>query len=174
MEILEALKLIEPGLPSNVKNSVWADLGCGSGVFTNALAKVLGNGNKIFAVDKQMNFVSQHEASHSEIEFIKANFERDELPFSNLDGILMASSLHYIKDKTALLHKLQRHIKPAGQWIIVEYDTEKVNQWVPYPITFKALTHFFSDNGFNTIRKIGERNSVYGNDKMYVCVLKQS
>jgi len=171
MEIAEASKLISPGLPDHVQHSVWADLGCGSGVFTHALAKALGSGNKIFAVDRQKSLVNL-QVMYAEIEFIKADFERDELPFVNLQGIVMANSLHYIKDKPALLNKLRNHLTPDGQWIIVEYDTEKANPWVPYPITFNQLATLFAEQGFNDVRKIGERNSIYGSDKMYGCMIK--
>jgi ubiquinone/menaquinone biosynthesis C-methylase UbiE len=92
------------------------------------------------------------------------------LPVNNLDGILMANALHYVKDKNVVIKKLAKHLKPAGQFIIVEYDTEQSNQWVPYPISFSRLQETFSAEGYNDIKKIGERRSVYRGGKMYAAL----
>ena len=80
--------------------------------------------------------------------------------------------LHYVKDKPAFIEKIKKHLKPAGQLIIVEYDTVRQNRWVPYPISFENLIETFSRAGFNQIKKIGERNSVYRTEKMYAACIK--
>ena len=56
--------------------------------------------------------------------------------------------------------------------IIIEYDTVRQNRWVPYPISFENLVQTFSAAGFSSIKKIGERNSVYRSEKMYAAVIK--
>ncbi|HOX84170.1 MAG TPA: hypothetical protein PLS08_14165, partial [Chryseolinea sp.] len=94
-------------------------------------------------------------------------------PFSILDGIMMANSFHYIKDKPLLIEKLSRHLGSEGKLIIVEYDTDRANQCVPYPLPFNQLDVLFNQQGFNSIEKIGEYNSVYNSNKMYACVISR-
>jgi ubiquinone/menaquinone biosynthesis C-methylase UbiE len=167
MKTSDATSLIERGFSSKLLSTHWADLGCGSGVFTNALAGLLGDASKIYAVDRDDQHLKILETYKGEIEFIKLDFIQDPLPFVNLDGILMANSLHFVKDKSAFAEKIKKHLKRNGQLIIVEYDTERQNRWVPYPASFDKLTQIFSAAGFTSIKKIGERNSVYRSEKMY-------
>ena len=52
MQLSEAIELIQKiNIPGN-KPQVWADLGCGDGLFTRALATLLPEGSIIHAVDK--------------------------------------------------------------------------------------------------------------------------
>lgn len=171
MKIAEAIAFIEPGFKNEFPNHRWADLGCGSGTFTKALASLLGNSSKIYAVDKESQRIKSDEASMATIEFVKLDFIRDTLPFSDVDGILMANALHYVKDKPAFIEKLRNLLTADGQLVIVEYDTEIRNPWIPYPISFDNLTKTFPSYGFRRIQKIGERSSIYRADKMYACLI---
>jgi len=170
MTIAEAAELIKPGLEATIQRATWADLGCGSGTFTKALATCLHEGI-IYAVDKESQVLKSSNAV--KIEFLKLDFIHDDLPFSTLDGLLIANALHYVKNKLQFLEKVKKHLKTVGQMIIVEYDTEVKNHWVPYPMSFQNLTETFHHAGFTDIKKIGERNSVYNAQKMYACSVKR-
>jgi ubiquinone/menaquinone biosynthesis C-methylase UbiE len=174
MKVSDAISLIEGGFPTKFPNTTWADMGCGSGIFTNALTSLLGGASKIYAVDKDDQHLKIYQTDEIEIEFIKLDFIQDPLPFVNLDGILMANALHFVKDKSAFIEKVKKHLKRNGQLIIVEYDTERQNRWVPYPVSFEKLSEIFSIAGFTSIKKVGERNSVYRSEKMYACSIKYS
>lgn len=174
MLLKEAIHVIQPGFIGNISGEAWADLGCGSGVFTKALASLLGSASIIYAVDKEVQQIKTPEKSAAAIEFITLDFIYDSLPFSNLDGILMANALHYVKDKNSLIEKLKSHMKPDGRFLIVEYDTERANAWVPYPLTFDRLTEIFSTHGFDKVTKIGERKSIYRSDKMFACLIERA
>jgi ubiquinone/menaquinone biosynthesis C-methylase UbiE len=167
MKSIDARALIEAGITQQTHPSTWADFGCGTGIFTNALASLLAPSSKIYAVDKEDHYSETYETAKVDIEFLKLDFISDALPFNNLDGIVMANSFHYVKDKSKFIDTLKKHLKRSGQLIIVEYDTEKQNRWVPYPINFEKLRHTFTVAGFHSIKKIGERNSVYRSEKIY-------
>ena len=111
MKVSDATTLIKPGIPDKIKNTVWADLGCGSGIFTTALASLLGDFAIIYAVDKEHQDLGIEAAGKIKIEFIRLDFINDALPFSNVDGILMANAFHYVKDKPAVIDKLKKHLK---------------------------------------------------------------
>ena len=171
MTIEEAINLIKNGVVPNEK-SVWADLGCGDGLFTRALASIMGIGSTIYAVDENRRALGKIEAVPGiRIEKIVGNFEKDELQLQDLDGILLANSLHFIKDKSFFAQRAKRWMNNDGRLIIVEYDTDIPNRWVPYPISFSSLQKLFSPLGFG-IEKIAEHKSIYNRAGMYAAVVK--
>lgn len=172
MNLTEAIDLIRPAFVGNISRQTWADLGCGTGLFTKALATLLGSESTIYAVDYEDQFINS-ESDIAAIESIKLNFIDDALPFAALNGILMANSLHYVKDKISFIRKLIHHMVPDGRFIIVEYDTIRANTWVPYPIAFDHLAAVFTQLGFGKIQRIGERNSIYRSDKMYASLVER-
>ena len=167
MNFKDAIRLIQPITIPQDKPVKWADLGCGSGLFTKALASLLPQGSTLYAVDQYAQKLTQQTQNGVSIEFIHANFEHEQLPFSGLDGIFMANSIHYILDKHQLLEDLQLYFRGSGSYLIVEYDTKASNAYVPYPITFDRLKALFGHKGFDTIKKLGEHPSIYGNGNLY-------
>jgi SAM-dependent methyltransferase len=107
------------------------------------------------------------------IEKQKMDFEKETLQIKNFDGILMANSLHYIKDKKSFIQKTINCLEPGGRFLIVEYDTNIPNQWVPYPVNFSSLTELFNKAGFSSIRKLQEKNSVFGRAKLYSVIIQR-
>lgn len=140
----------------------WADLGCGSGTFTLALNSILPAGSHITAIDKQAQYLPN---------FIKANFEKDDLPLTSLDSILMANSLHYIRDKQKLIKKLEGYFSVSPTFLIVEYDTTRFSSWMPYPISYQKLTTLFTDLGYTSIAKLAEAPSRFGG-RMYSALIR--
>jgi len=172
MDVAEAIALIKPAFSHKIQSSIWADLGSGSGTFTKALSFLLGYGSKIYAVDKESQRIKPSTGGDAEIEFVNLNFVDDTLPFRNLDGILMANSLHFVKDKSAFIERIKKHLKADGQMIVVEYERNEPTAWVPYPIGLNNLVQTFSACGFSRIEKVGEKDSIYGSEKMYACSIK--
>ncbi|REC77639.1 methyltransferase type 11 [Chryseobacterium elymi] len=149
------------------KPQTWADLGCGDGTFTNALAHLLPDGSHIYAVDSQSQNFSKSLGNNVSVNFIKADFEKFDFDFSNLDGILMANSLHYIKDKGPLINRLEKYLSADKKFVIIEYDTDIANQWVPYPILFFKLKELFTNLGYSKIIKVNEQQSIFGQGSIY-------
>jgi len=173
MEIQEALSLIRNEKITGNKIQHWYDLGAGTGTFTIALAHFLGDGSKIVAIDEN-NASLRKIPSHINqivIETIKEDFTSSDLPYPDFDGILMANSLHYVKNKFSLIERISKHLKADHYFLIVEYDTEKSNQWVPYPTDFSSLTKLFTELGYRSIEKLGEKKSRYNTGKMYAALI---
>ena len=175
MQLQDAIRLIQSKNINSETKSVWADLGCGSGLFTNALASLLADESTIYAVDK--NLSSFHKDSSLKsilIKPVELNFERTPLPFNNLDGILMANSLHYVKNKKVFFEKIKTCLNAIGCFLIVEYDMETANHWVPYPISFSSLKELFHDVGFSFVEKISERPSAFNRGNLYSAIAEHT
>jgi ubiquinone/menaquinone biosynthesis C-methylase UbiE len=147
----------------------WLDLGCGTGTFTFALTNLLPQGSRIYAVDKIAYKLDSAEEDTVHVKFMMSDFETVEFEVNEkIDGVLMGNSLHYIRNKRAFLNRILNRFPSIQQMIIIEYDTQKANQWVPYPITFLELKRLMQDTGFKQVHKIAQRPSIYGQGDMYV------
>lgn len=160
MQIQEAIQLIQsaPFLTQNPQS--WADLGCGKGLFTEALAHLLPSNSQIHAVDSNKRALQQLPNSFGTIAIQphQLDFVSSLLPLQALDGVLMANSLHYVRDKHSFLEKLKKSLKPTAHFLIIEYDHANANPWVPYPIDFVALKSLMG----REFHKVGEKASRFG------------
>jgi ubiquinone/menaquinone biosynthesis C-methylase UbiE len=167
-----ALSLINTPPLHILQPTNWADLGCGTGLFTFALATLLQPGSSIYAVDQKVSLKRQLTPNQITIQPIKADFEKQDLGLRDLDGIIMANSFHYIKDKRALLQRLKPLLRPKHFFLIVEYDTDKpVPTWVPYPLPFSALQSLFHASGYSTITRLADQPSIYNKNNIYSALI---
>lgn len=165
--------MIEPAGWVGNAPQIWADLGCGKGIFTVALASLLPAGSSIYAIDRDadnLQFLPQQYQS-AKIEAIRADFTSPpSLPA--LDGAIIANALHYVRNPDNFAVELKKLLKPQARLLIIEYDTEEANRWVPFPLSFNALEKWAGLNGFRNIRKLKERPSVYQRSNIYSAVLE--
>ncbi|HVH63449.1 MAG TPA: methyltransferase domain-containing protein [Candidatus Dormibacteraeota bacterium] len=110
----DLIALIEDGIER--AGGRWADLGAGEGAFTHALAKLLGPEAHITAVDKDAHAVR---AIDGRIETRVADFTKP-LDLHDLDGIVMANSLHFVRNKQPVLESVRRMLSPGGRLIVVD------------------------------------------------------
>ena len=100
--------------------SVWADFGAGAGAFTLALADLLGPGGEIYAVDKDRSALKEQERAmrtyfpDTMVHSINADFTQ-RLALPSLDGVVMANSLHFLRQKDAMLQLVRSYHKPGGR-----------------------------------------------------------
>lgn len=183
----EAIALLDnPVLRGLTGRPHWADLGCGAGVFTLALANFLPTGSTIDAIDLNPGIAKQTTNNNVTIQprtadFTKLNLADLGAPVSThsfslptspspglIDGILMANALHYVKNQPALLQRLHTALKPGGIFLLVEYDTDiPLPRWVPYPLSFTTATHLFAPPHWQTLQKANERPSAFGRSTLY-------
>jgi len=132
---------------------IWADLGSGEGAFTLALADLLGPTGSIYTVDRDALALKVQERALREgfpdvsVQPLVADFTRA-LALPPLDGVVMANSLHFEPDKLAVLHLVRGYLRPAGHLVLVEYDTDRGNQWVPFPLSYPSWVTVAADAGF--------------------------
>jgi trans-aconitate methyltransferase len=172
VQLSEAIKLIQH--PVAKEKTAYADLGCGNGLFTKALAQLLAPQSIIYAVDKNQTALNSFLVdSNIQLQKINIDFIKDEFPFKNLSGILMANSLHYVEDKNPFLLKVKASLAPGGYFIIIEYDTDKANHWVPYPVSFSSLHILFEKINFHAVQKLQTHPSRYWRT-MYSALIREN
>lgn len=171
MKIQEAIEFIAPGILPGDRPQHWADLGCGNGTFTYALAHLLPPGSSIIAVDNLPQNLSKTAGHHASIQFQQADFSQDGLALPKLDGILMANSLHYIREKEILVKRLEPCFNTEKQFLIVEYESKIPNRWVPFPIAFSELSALFDLLNYEVVTKVNERRSSFGGT-MYAALIR--
>jgi ubiquinone/menaquinone biosynthesis C-methylase UbiE len=137
------------------QGGVWADFGAGSGAFTLALRELVGPHADIYAVDKDRGGFNELEKAHREKFTTSQNVHPMRADFSGalslppLDGIVMANSLHYFKDKEKVLKHVRSFLKLNGVLLLVEYNVDSGNMWVPYPLSFETYQSLAPRAGFN-------------------------
>jgi ubiquinone/menaquinone biosynthesis C-methylase UbiE len=164
MTLDDCITLIKDGVPDS--SGIWADMGSGRGAFTRALAEILNPDSEIYSIEKNKTALQQQEKSFYElhpsltVHFIHEDFTGP-ITSPALDGILMANSLHFIRDKASLLRRLGQYLKTGGRFILVEYNIERSSTWVPYPISFPEWQEKSSGWGFINTRLLATRPSRY-------------
>ncbi len=155
--------LIEHGIERN-SGGIWADFGAGSGAFTLALRDLAGPDIELIAVDRDqaslrsLRSAMERQFPGTSLQLINADF-RQELSLPSLDGIIAANAVHYVADQVALLRQWRSYLKPEGRLVIVEYDTDDGNRWVPYPLSFTTFQRLAPAAGCSSPTVLGVRPS---------------
>ena len=157
MDHRDHVRLIRDGVSG--AGTEWADLGSGEGAFTLALADLLGPGGTIDTVDRDAGALRVQSRRlgeafpHVTVTPVVADFSGP-LGLPPLDGIVMANSLHFEHDKLAVLRLVRGYLRPEGRLVLVEYDSDHGNTWVPYPLSYPTWAALAEQAGFHDTRRL--------------------
>ena len=169
MTIGEAIAFIRPAV--GPASGAWADIGAGSGTFTEALAAILGPTGSVVAVDRDPGAIAALErltgpvASRAAITAVAGDLADlnaiPELGRTALDGVLFATSLHYQPNPEKALATAGSLMRPGGRVVVVEYDRASRNPWVPHPLPTARLRRAFDRAGLGAPEIVARRPSAY-------------
>jgi SAM-dependent methyltransferase len=157
MDHADHVRLIRDGVVG--AGPAWADLGSGGGAFTLALADLLGSGGRIVSVDRDAGAL-RSQADALRLRFPDVTLDQRVADFgrpvglADLDGIVMANSLHFVRDKRPVLELVRGYLRPGGHLVLVEYDADYGNPWVPHPISWARLPALLESAGFRDPRRL--------------------
>jgi ubiquinone/menaquinone biosynthesis C-methylase UbiE len=141
------------------EGGTWADLGAGTGAFTLALADLIGPHGVIHAIDLDRAALAELRGAfistvpQAELRVRVADFTR-RLDLADLDGVVMANSLHFVEDKLPVLAYVRGYLKPGGRLLLIEYDSDRGNPWVPHPLAFETWRELAGEAGFAETRRL--------------------
>ncbi|MBI3415123.1 MAG: methyltransferase domain-containing protein [Verrucomicrobia bacterium] len=119
--VVEALKL-KPG-------DAVADIGAGTGYFTRRLARKVGPGGKIFAVDIQPEMLTLLTNKMAELKIgnvkpVLGKIDDPNLSANSIDLALMVDVYHEFSHPHEMMQAIARALKPGGRVVFVEYRAE--------------------------------------------------
>jgi SAM-dependent methyltransferase len=165
MNHTDHVNLLRPAdLPAG---GTWADLGSGTGAFTLALRELVGADATIHAVDRDRGSLDELGRAYARrfgaaeaLRLVQLDIS-DPISLPPLDGVLMANSLHFFKEKLNLLRRVHDLLKPGGSLLLVEYNVDKGNPWVPFPISFGRFGAAAAEAGLEEPRLLATHPSSF-------------
>ena len=102
-----------------------ADLGCGSGVFTDLLSK---QGYQAIGLDISPKLIELGRRKYPGIEFLEGDAEN--LPFADasFDGVLLGGLVHHFPDPSRCAAEVYRVLRPGGRF--VAFDPNRMNPFM--------------------------------------------
>ena len=138
-----------------------ADFGSGSGFFTRAAARLVGQSGLVWAVDAHQDLLSRvknlslQEGLHN-VEVVHGNVEKkggSHLPDENFDLVIIANLLFAAEYKEALAKEAHRVLRKGGRVLIIDW-TESFGGLGPHPDHVVSADHaqtLFELNGFTRL-----------------------
>jgi ubiquinone/menaquinone biosynthesis C-methylase UbiE len=104
---------------------VAADLGCGMGYFTGALAELTRPSGHVYAIDRQTDMLARtkrrirRKPASDRVSFHSVPLDEVAAPES-VDFVLAFWMVHEVRGKTAFLTGIRKVLKPSGRMLLVE------------------------------------------------------
>jgi ubiquinone/menaquinone biosynthesis C-methylase UbiE/DNA-binding transcriptional ArsR family regulator len=143
--------LLDPSL-------VVADLGCGTGQTTAALAPFVG---RVVAVDESSAMLAaarRRLADHGNVELRSGRLEDLPVADGELDAAILSLVLHFVVDPAAVLAEAARTLRPGGRLLVVdmmphereEYRTTMGHLWLGFDAA--QIDGWLENAGFADVR----------------------
>jgi trans-aconitate methyltransferase len=173
MRLRDAIEMLADSGVESLGPTTWADLGCGDGTFTLALAHALASGSIIHAMDLDGSALRNIPATYKGVRITthRGDFMRQPWPFADLDGIFMANSLHYVENQPAFIRACESHMERPWRFLIVEYDTNEATRWIPYPVGQTRAKTLFEREDYSSFRALSSRPSRYRRAPLYAIAI---
>ena len=109
--------------------STVADIGAGSGYFTERLARLVGAGSKVYANDIQQGMLDLlrrrlDREQLSNVTLVLGEPADPKLPPAAIDMALMVDVYHELSDPQTMLANIRKALKPSGRLVLIEYKGE--------------------------------------------------
>lgn len=148
-----------------------ADFGCGAGYFTIPIARKVGKGGKVHAIDILDSALESVRGrakigSLLNIDTHKGNLEKEGgsgLEDKSVDMVILANILFQSKLKDAILNEAKRILKDEGRIVIIEWNDDAIpGSGFLYRIPKEELKDIVKSVGFVRDMEFDAEGSHYG------------
>ena len=133
-----------------------ADLGAGRGTFTGRLARAVGRGGIVYAVDADVGALERlarlaAEAGLDNIRTVAVTGDRLDLP-EPVDLIFASAVFHHLPEQVAYFAGARSQLRPGGRLAILESRREGLlRHWFPHGTPPAAVRDTLSAAGFRPV-----------------------
>jgi 2-polyprenyl-3-methyl-5-hydroxy-6-metoxy-1,4-benzoquinol methylase len=152
-EVVSALKL-QPGQKV-------ADIGAGSGLLEGPLARAVGPGGRVYAVEIDAGFFPEimkraAAAQVTNVETVLGKFTDPALPVTSIDVALFHDVLHHVENRAVYIRTLAGYLAPSGRIAIVDYEGGKGphREQPDLEVTRAQLAGWMKDAGFAEVEDV--------------------
>jgi ubiquinone/menaquinone biosynthesis C-methylase UbiE len=141
-----------------------ADIGAGPGILSVPMAKAVGPGGKVYAVEIDKDYfphiTKRAEAEHvTNVVNVLGAFTDPKLPSRNIDVALFHDVLHHIEDRAGYLKATAQYVKPNGRVAIVELPPNGSHKDEPSLVVTKdQVKGWMADAGFTPVQEFDGLN----------------
>jgi len=119
-EQIVGLMDIEPG-------TVLADIGAGTGAYTDLFSRAVGENGQVFAVEISPRFTEHlrkraDEEDLDNVTVVLSSLTSATLPPDSVDTIFLCDTYHHFDDPAPMLASMLRALRPGGTLFMVEFD----------------------------------------------------
>lgn len=124
------------------EGGVFADIGCGTGLFTLPAAEIGGSQAVIYAVDVSQEMLddvmaqASEKGYHSIVPVLSAEYDF-KLDSKTADFILICAVLHEIDDKVRFLTEAKRICKTGGKIAVIDFSETDIGSGPPMHMRIK-------------------------------------
>jgi ubiquinone/menaquinone biosynthesis C-methylase UbiE len=107
-----------------------ADIGAGTGYFALPIARGVGRGGRVFAVDFQQGMLDHlrqklgREESPKNVDVVLGDALKTTLSPQSVDMVFIGNVWHELDDYAGLLAEVERILRPSGQITILDWRTD--------------------------------------------------
>jgi len=104
-----------------------ADIGAGTGFFTNLFARKVGATGRIYAVEIAPKFVEHLQdlataMNLPQIEVVQCTSRSAELPENSIDMAFICDVYHHFEHAAATMQSIHRALRPGGQVVVIDFE----------------------------------------------------
>jgi ubiquinone/menaquinone biosynthesis C-methylase UbiE len=139
-----------------------ADLGCGSGAYTIALAREVGDIGQVYAVDVHRDMLhtlggTLQRQNLLNVELLWADMEKG-IPVDaySLDAAVLSNVLFQLEDIDAMLSHAAKILKPEGELLVVEWSHshEGIGPREDHVVSEEKAEELVQKHGFRLIKRL--------------------
>lgn len=114
-----------------------ADIGAGTGLFTELFARAVGERGRVYALDISAEFMRRVEERMrgqdlANVQTVVNDARDTRLPAGSIDLAFVCDTYHHFEDPRAMLTSIRRALRPGGRLIVIDFRKQPgiSSEWV--------------------------------------------